>query len=422
MNENLLHYIWKHRLFTSPVLKSVSGENILVLKAGEHNHDAGPDFFNARIKIDYTEWAGNVELHLKTSDWEKHRHQNDKRYHNIILHVVYEHDKNSEQNCPVVELKPYISEELIHRYRQLILPQHRIPCADHLTHINALTLRHWMDRVLTERLQHKCEPIELLLAKTRNNFEETFYIWLMRALGLKVNADAFEQLATMLPLKILAKHKSNLLQLEALLLGCAGMLPTKSKDDYARQLQAEFNFLQHKYLLNTLPVERWKWLRLRPGNFPELRLAQMASLIHQSSHLLSRLLETEKVDDALLFFKVQASAYWNNHYRLGVESETTASKKLGTTTARLLLINAVIPFLFMYGERKHEPHIKEKALMWLEHLPAEQNSTLQEWAKLGINAQNAGDSQALLTLQKEYCNFTRCLECSIGHKILNSNA
>jgi hypothetical protein len=229
MNENLLHYIWKHRLFTSPVLKAVSGENILVLKAGEHNHDAGPDFFNARIKVDDTEWAGNVELHLKTSDWEKHRHQNDKRYHNIILHVVYEHDKNSEQNCPVVELKPYISEELIHRYRQLILPQHRIPCADHLTHINALTLRHWMDRVLTERLQHKCEPIELLLAKTRNNFEETFYIWLMRALGLKVNADAFEQLATLLPLKVLAKHKSNLLQLEALLLGCAGMLPTKTK-------------------------------------------------------------------------------------------------------------------------------------------------------------------------------------------------
>lgn len=421
MNEHLLHYLWKHRLFNVPVLHTVTGEEVMVLKAGEHNRDAGPDFFNARIRINSTEWAGNVELHLRTSDWNKHRHQHDARYANIILHVVYEHDADLAHNFPVLELKRYIEEDIIHRYRTLILPRHRIPCADHIKGVSPVVIRQWLDRVLTERLEKKCIPIKQQLVHTRNNYEETFYICLSRALGMQVNADAMEALAKQLPLKILLKHSHQLLQTEALLLGCAGLLPANTQDDYLNSLCTEFTFLQHKYGLRTLPPERWKWLRLRPSNFPELRLAQLAALVHKTPQLLGCMLSAQNTQDIYRVLKVSASAYWNTHYRLGVKSDPAKTKQMGETAIRLLLINAIIPFLFLYGEQRNLPDIKEKALEWLEQLPPEDNATLKAWKSLGIAPQHAGDSQSLLTLQKEYCNFTRCLDCHIGFRILNTH-
>lgn len=421
MNEHLLHYLWKHRLFNVPVLHTVTGEEVIVLKAGEHNHDAGPDFFNARIRINATEWAGNVELHLRTSDWNKHQHQHDARYTNIILHVVYEHDLDLPHNFPVLELKSCIDEEIIQRYRELILPRHRIPCADHIKEVSPVVIRQWLDRVLTERLEKKCAPLKQLLEHTLNNYEETFYICLSRAMGMQVNADAMEALAKQLPLKILLKHTHQLVQTEALLLGCAGLLPEKTNDDYLNTLKKEFAFLQHKYGLSSLPPERWKWLRLRPSNFPELRLAQLAALIHRTPQMLSYVLSAPSIQDVNRMLQVSASTYWNTHYRMGVNSQPAKVKQLGTTAIQLLLINAIIPFLFLYGEQRNLPEVKEKALEWLEQLPPEDNTILKAWKNLGIEPQHAGDSQSLLTLQKEYCNFTRCLDCRIGYQILNTH-
>jgi hypothetical protein len=422
MNEDLLHYLWKHRLFNASVLSTVSGEEVIVLKAGEHNHDAGPDFFNARIRINGTEWAGNVELHLRSSDWTKHKHHEDARYNSVILHAVYEHNLKETQPFPVVELRSYIREDVIDRYRQLLLPRHRIPCAQHIREVNTITIRQWLDRLLTERLEKKCQPIKQLLTHTRNNYEEAFYIWFFRALGLQVNADAMEALARILPYKILLKHSNNLKQTEALLLGCAGLLPKVSNDIYLQSLQDEFAFLQHKYTLHSLEPQQWRWLRLRPSNFPELRLAQLAALLHHTPQLLNLMLNAAKAADALRVLHVQASPYWNTHYRIGVPSSPGRIKKLGNTAAEVLLINAVIPFLFLYGEERHLPEMKEKAIQWLEQLPPEENRILKEWKKLGISAEHAGDSQSLLTLQKEYCNFTRCLDCRIGQHILNTHA
>jgi len=422
MDENLMQFIWKNRLLSQAPFLTTEQEEVSIIHPGEHNADAGPDFFNARVKIGDTLWAGNIELHLKTSDWNKHAHTADERYRHIILHVVYENDATVNVNCPVLELKKHISTALLEQYRDLMKNMNRVSCEYLLPQVKSISIKNWLDRLLVERMHDKCKPIEELLAATKNNFEETFYMVLMRSLGLKINSQAFELTARALPVKILSHHKSNLQQLEALFFGCAGLLhEPKKADAYTRELFNEFQFLKHKYNLEPIPAHYWKWLRLRPSNFPEVRLAQMAALVFNSSHLLSKTLECNTTTEVSKLFTAIPSPYWDTHYRLNKESGKR-KKPLGESYIQLLLINAIVPFVFMYGRKKGDEALEEKALNWLEQLPAENNTIIRLWGELGIKAQHAADSQALLKLKKDYCNFVRCLNCNIGKELLSKKA
>ncbi len=422
MDENLLQFIWKNRLLTRAPFLTTEQEEVSIIHPGEHNSDAGPDFFNARVKIGDTLWAGNIELHLKTSDWNKHAHTADERYSHIILHVVYENDTTVNVNCPVLELKNHISTALLEQYRDLMKNMNRVSCEFLLPQVKSISIKNWLDRLLVERMHDKCKPIEELLSATKNNFEETFYIILMRSLGLKINSQAFELTARALPVKILSRHKTNLQQLEALFFGCAGLLhEPKKADSYTRELFNEFQFLKHKYNLEPIPPHYWKWLRLRPSNFPEVRLAQMAALVFNSSHLLSKTIECATAAEVSKLFTALPSPYWDTHYRLNKESGKR-KKPLGESYIQLLLINAIVPFVFMYGRKKGDDALEEKALSWLEQLPAENNTIIRLWEELGIKAMHAADSQSLLKLKKDYCNFVRCLHCNIGKELLSKKA
>jgi len=423
--EEFLHYVWKLKLFDLKKLTTTDGLPIRLLDIGAHNHHAGPDFTNARIKIGPTQWAGSVEIHKKSSDWIKHQHQEDAAYNNTILHVVYEHDKAIRHPngdiIPTLELKDRIPSEYIKRYWQLLNNKYWVPCQPQVATNSQLTARlwMWMDRLVVERLERKTATIQAELQQTQNNWEEAFYRILARNFGVKQNTAPFEALAKSLPLLTLAKHKHNLMQLEALLLGQAGFLEEAFEEDYLQQLQGEYRFLRKKYQLHPLKASSWKFARMRPAAFPTIRLAQFAQLIHQSTHLFSKLLEATDVKALKALFDVQIGGYWDTHYRLGQKSRKR-KKSLGKGTVDLILINTVAPVLFVYGQAHGSQAHKERAIELLNSLSAEKNSIITKWDDLGLEAKNAFDSQALLQLKKYYCDQKRCLECAIGHKIIQT--
>lgn len=420
MKEDFIHYLWKYQLLF-PHLKTTTGEKVSVLKPGTHNFDSGPDFFNGRIRIGDTIWAGNIEIHLKSSDWYSHRHQDDPAYENIILHVVLNNDKivtriNNDQ-IPTLELKDKFDPAIYSRYYSFLNSDKWIACENQFTDVDYFKRMSWLDSLMVERLNQKAELVENELKNTGNDLQEVFYRKLARSFGFKTNSDTFELLAAQLPLKIIAKHKNDVKQIEALLFGIAGMLGKKFKDDYPTQLQKEYKFLSGKYSLKSIDKKLWKFMRLRPGNFPTIRISQFAQLIHRSSALLSQILETEKLSNATNLFKVTASDYWNNHFRFDVKSESKI-KTLGSSSVNLIAINTIIPFLFVYGKLKHDEHLQQKAIDWLDQLKAENNSITRNFSKLGLKPSNAMQSQALLQLKNKYCDQKRCLECRIGHEIL----
>jgi hypothetical protein len=423
MTEEFLHYIWKYKRYDSAELITQSGENIQVLKQGDHNTDAGPDFFNSKVKVGKTLWAGNVEIHIKSSDWKKHKHELDKAYDNVILHVVYENDeklfRKSGEEIPTLELKGKFDKQAFKKYLQFKDSKAWVPCATQLKSVESFTLNTWLDRLLVERLERKSVNISLCLEKNKNNWEETFYQQLARSFGFKVNSDPFELLAKSLPISVLARHKSSLFQIEALLYGQAGMLNKEFTDTYSQYLQNEYVFLQKKYKLKPIDTHLWKFLRLRPSNFPTIRIAQFAGLIHNSVHLLSKILEAKKTEDIKALFKVKASEYWQTHYLFDKASEKK-SKSLGSNSINNIIINTIVPFLFVYGKSKGEEKYVEGALSLLEKVEEEQNSIITKWKQYGVDADSAYRSQALLQLKNEYCLNKRCLECAVGAKLLQA--
>lgn len=425
MQEDFLHFCWKFRKFASPHLTTTDGETVTIIHPGQHNHDAGPDFAQARVKIGDLIWAGDLEIHTYSRFWHQHEHHKDPAYNNVILHVVYRDDKpvykENGQRMPTVELAPHIDLELVQRYEALIAHKSWVPCAAQLKSVDAVVWTTWLERLAIERMEQRVQELETVLQWTNNNWEEAFYIRLMRYMGMKVNATPFEQVAKSLPLKLLAKHKNQLLPLEAMLFGQAGLLAQIFTDAYPVELQKEYDFLRKKYALQPIPASAWKWMRLRPANFPTIRLAQMAQLIFQSQHLFSRVLEAEDVTTLSRFFDVTPSTYWRNHYQFDKQSRTRV-KKLGKTAINNLLINTVIPFVFFYGRYKSQPNLQEKALNWLAALPPEKNSITSKWAALVRPAAHAGESQAMLQLKKNYCDPVRCLQCAVGNKILQQSS
>ena len=419
MKESLLHYVWQNKLFTVHNLLTTEGEEVEVIDVGKYNTDAGPDFFNAKIKIAGTMWAGNIEIHSNSSDWNRHNHQNDKAYDNVILHIVHKFDteifRTDGERIPQLELTfPAHIEE---NYQQLINEKKWIPCADKIQSVPSIFIQSWKNALLTERLQKKMYLIEDLLRESNNHWEEAFYLTIARTFGFNTNSQAFESLAKSLPLSILGKNKNDLFQLEALLFGQSGLFESAIEDEYLLTLKKEYNFLRVKYQLKPINGEQWKLLRLRPDNFPHIRIAQFASLIHDSSKLFSKIIENPDVEFIKKLFNSQPSHYWNNHYIFGTKS-LFRIKKLGKQSIDGILINSIVPFLYCYANYKNYDDLKDKALQMLEKIPPEKNAIILQWQSHGISSDSAYDSQALLHLKKQYCSQKDCLRCRIGLKVL----
>ncbi|MFT3901771.1 MAG: DUF2851 family protein [Niabella sp.] len=418
ISEQLLQFIWQFQYYERVSLQTTTGEALQIISAGSHNTNQGPDFINAKIRIGHTLWAGSVELHVKASDWDRHKHQQDANYRNVILHVVYENDM-TDNNIPVLVLEGRISGRLLGRYEQWMRNRAFIPCEDSIGKVPDLTLTLWKERLIVERLIRKAEVVKEYAAQTNYHWEEVFWWMLARSFGMKVNADAFEAIARSISVNTLAKHKHNLVQIESLLLGQAGMLNGTFEDAYPQMLQKEYLFLQKKYALPHVhqPVH---FLRMRPGNFPSLRLAQLAALVQRSSHLFSKILEASDVQQVCQLLDVTANDFWHYHYRLD-DSSVYREKRLGKTAIANICINAVVPVLFAYGSYKGQEAIKDKAISWLQQLDAEQNHITKGFASLGIKSASAWDSQSLLELKTQYCDLRKCLHCAVGNKILKES-
>jgi hypothetical protein len=416
MNERLLQFIWQYLYFNQNQLTATNGQVTQILSQGILNNNQGPDFLHAKILMNQVTWAGNIELHIKTSDWDKHGHTYDEHYNNIILHVVWEHDVKDQQSIPVLELKNRISNSLLSRYNELMQQNQFIPCEKQITGIEELVWINWKERMVAERLFEKNEKINQLLKLTNFHWEEVFWQMLARNFGIPVNTDVLEAVAISISVNILAKHKNQIHQLEALLLGQAGLLNQEFTEDYPLMLQKEYLFLKKKHQLQPIAF-LMNFLRMRPSNFPTIRLAQLAMLIHESSHLFSKILEATDLETIKKLLSVTANDYWHYHYTLN-EASAYKVKKMGNMMVENILINTVIPVLFSYAIHHNKDELKQKAIQWLQQLPKEKNSVTKKWEACSVKHENAFDSQALLYLKKNYCKAKLCLNCAIGNSIL----
>lgn len=418
MTERLLQFIWQFQYFNRGALQTTKQETIEILSQGIINSNQGPDFSNARIRIGDTLLAGTIEIHVKASEWEKHQHHNDGNYKNVILHVVFENDKIIGNNVPVLELSSRISNSMLQQYDRLMQSNSFIACAGNIHLVKELTWFSWKERLMAERLTRKAITVHEILKEHKIHWEETFWILLARSFGTKVNADAFEAIARSISINTLAKHKASIHQLEALLLGQGNLLNEVFEEEYPRLLQREYRFLKTKYKLKPIEIPV-HFLRMRPGNFPTIRLAQLATLIQQSSHLFSKILETDRLEDAKKWLQCTANDFWHYHYQLHVPSHFK-KKSLGETTISSIIINTVVPAVFAYALYHDSTPQKTKALRWLEELQSENNSILSGFNALSVPSKSAYDSQSLLELKNEYCIKKRCLECSVGNAILKN--
>lgn len=419
MKEDLLQYAWLYRLYDDNQLQTVDGEPISVINVGELNRDAGPDFFNVKVKIGGTIWAGNVEIHVAASDWHKHHHDEDPRYDSVVLHVVDRSDTRIRRAngdlIPQVEMR--LDAATLAKYEDFRRPHQWIHCEKHWERITHEYLQLQLCRMLHLRLSRKTEEIFTLLKQNRNNWSEVFYRLLAKSFGMHTNALPFDQLAQSLPLPCLAKHKDHPEQLEALFFGQAGLLETTPSDDYEALLQREYNFLRHKFGLTPIDPSLWKFARMRPNNSPYVRIAQLASLVHQSNNLFSKVLEMKNPSSIRQTLQTDVSPYWHTHMKFGATSPTS-TKRMSDTTLDLLIINAVCPALYAYAIQKEDEETQDRMMTILEQIPAERNHTVEGWKRFGLCVETAFQSQALIELKTQYCDMRKCLQCSIGHKLL----
>jgi hypothetical protein len=420
MTEEFLHYIWQYKLFA---LNSTleSGETFVVLNSGEKNTDSGPDFFNARIRIGETTWAGNVEIHLYSTDWYRHNHETDKNYDNIILHVVWKNDQSIVRTdgnlIPVLELEGKIFESAWKTYLQFMASKTWIPCQRYLHDLEPVIITSWLDRLLLERFERKTQAAASILDRYNNDWNQAFYHMLAVNMGFKINSDVFALLASSLPFPYLLKHADNLFQLEAIVFGQAGLLDGSFSEGYPNDLQKEYRFLQAKFSLQPIDGHLWRFMRLHPANFPTVRLAQFASIIHYSNGLFSQVIENMNTEYLIDLLSSAPSAYWENHYIFDKVSPKLV-KRPGKDAAHSLLINLVAPFIFVFGSQTFSEEHKRYSITLLESLPPEKNSVISMWKSLGIDALSGAQSQALLELKNNYCNFKKCLSCRFGNTLL----
>ncbi len=423
MNEDFLHFLWKKQLLGTDLLLGTQKEKIRILDPGEMNNDAGPDFFNSKIKIDGILWAGNVEIHIKSSDWIRHRHKSDPVYNSVILHVVLEDDKpiarNDGQLIPTLVVQP--NQKYFNKYIEIIKSRLWIPCEKELFKVDPFRIKHWLGKVLVERLEDKTEDFNTILKQNKNNWEESFYQGMAKSFGFKVNNLQFERLSRSLPLKYLLQNKESLFRIEALFFGQSGLIEGNIfGDEYFQSLGREHDFLKQKYKLKPIEGHLWKFMRMRPMNFPTIRIAQFAAMIYSSENLFSKVIASETIEEMTSIFKFEVSPYWNNHYQFNKVS-VSKSKKIGLISQYSIIINTIIPFLFIYGKMKGKENIINRAIDFLDKIPGEKNHIIREWNRIGVESNSAFYSQSLIQLKNSYCKNKRCLDCEIGNQIIIFN-
>lgn len=421
MTEAFLQYVWQHQLICTDKLFTTDNEEVTIIKIGTFNSDAGPDFLNAKIKIGETIWCGDVEIHIKSSDWDLHRHYQQESYNSVILHAVASFDKDvfssRKQKIPTIILP--ILPHVTYNYTKLSDISSGIRCKKQISDVDSFRITMFLERLVAERFEDKSNRIIDLYHKNGNDWEVSLYQQLAKSFGFKINNDAFENLAHSLPLHILEKHKNELFSIESLLFGQANIWST-NPDEYETRLRKEYEFLQKKYTLTPISSTWWKFARMRPHNFPTIKIAQFAKLLHTTQSLVSILLEINTLSDIRKLFRCEASEYWKSHFIFGKQS-TSHQAILGEKSIDTIIINTVIPFLYAYGKERNDMDSRQKAYDLLMEIPAEQNSILSKWEKCGIKALNAYDSQGLLQLFNNYCKSGNCIHCNIGHIILKKS-
>lgn len=417
--EQLLHYVWKHKIFPLKELKTTTGQQVEVIDTGLANTDAGPDFFNAKLKLDGVLWIGNIEIHERSSDWFKHGHHADAGYNSVILHIASEIDteisRSNGERIPQIQL--ICPEAVRTNYKELLETDSYPPCYRIIPSLPPFTAHSWMTALQMERFEQKATLLNERLKRCQGNWEDAFFITLARNFGFGLNGDAFETWAHRLPFRAVDKHRNDLFQIEAIFFGQAGILEDSDGDGYYLRLKKEYTYLQHKFGLIPMDASLWRFLRLRPANFPHIRIAQLACLYHRAYGLLSRIMETETLQGVRDILKGGTSEYWLTHYTFGGSSHSRP-KTLSNTSLDLLIINTVVTFLYAYGLHKGNRVLCARAGSFLEELKAENNYITRMWEQCGMKASNAADSQALIQLKKEYCDKKKCLYCRIGYEYL----
>ena len=421
MQEELLHYVWQHKKFNTLNLKTTHKDSVSIVSVGQHNLNAGPDFFNAQLNIGEQLWAGNVEVHIKSSDWYVHNHETDSAYDNVILHVVYEHDteiyRKDNSVIPTLELKAFINKDVLHNYQKLFANQNKwINCESDFAAIPELTLNNWLERLFFERLERKAKTIDELLIASKNDWEAVLFKLLAKNFGLKVNGEAFFSLAKSIDFSVVRKLQSKPEQLEALFFGQAGLLNDDIQDVYYLGLQKEYAFLKQKFGLTNTQVVPLQFFRLRPPNFPTIRLSQLAILYNKHNNLFSKVIATNTIDELYSLFKISTSEFWENHYTFSKVSKTS-KKMLTKSFIDLLLINTILPLKFCYAKQKGKLN-DEVILTIAQHITSEKNSIVNAFNNLKEVSTSALQSQALLQLKVEYCDKNKCLQCAIGNSLI----
>ncbi len=421
--EKFFQFIWKYQLFKPIELTTVTNQKIEVIYQGDFHHHSGPDFQNARIIIGNTQWVGNVEIHIRSSDFLLHGHAKDENYKNIILHVVYENDKEIEllkkMNVPTLELKPIIPLEAFEKYQSLQNCNDDMACGSLIKLVPPIIVTNQLEARMVERLEFKCEEIRSNLQKNNNNWEETFYWLLGKHWGMKVNSEPFEWLVRSTPLTLIKRHQDHLMQLESLFLGQAGLLETTFRDEYPKKLQNEYAFLKRKYQLNSISSHSWKYLRMRPSNFPQLRIAGFASLFHFRPNFFQIILLEKDLNLALQSCQTPLSDYWKTHY-LPDKTSSALQSGQGAIMVQNIFINCVVPFLFCYGRERGILEYEQKAIDWSTQLKGEKNFITNKWLGYGVKSQNSVDSQGMIQQFNYYCRHKKCIECSVGTFLLKN--
>lgn len=419
--EEFLHYVWRLNLYDQSRLFTTHGEEVIISDQGILNNNDGPDFLNAKISVAGTIWAGNIEIHIHSSDWYRHGHQLDPAYDNVILHVVFEQDKEvyrADGNAiPCLQLKDKIDLRLIEKYKRLISSASWVPCAGQIDSAPEITITSWLERLLVERLEQKTNRFRLMMDYHKNDWEACYHEVLASGFGIQKNRQPFELLARKVPFKLVSRLRDQPTQIEALFFGAAGFLDRKYEEKYPTILKNEFNYLQKKFGIQPLKKEIWRFLRLRPSGFPTLRIAEFVAFILNGKSDFRDLIECEDFSNLRESFIQPIPEYWSNRYSFDKES-TFRKKLLGKDAVNRILINSVIPFLFLYGKERNEEKIMEKSLSWMQSIPSEDNKVIKNWNGVGIRSKNAAESQALIQLKKFYCDKKRCLECAIGNSVI----
>lgn len=425
MREDLLHFIWKYKKLQLSELETSGKEAVEILDVGTHNNLSGPDFFNSKVKINEQLWAGNVEIHLKSSDWYAHHHERDANYNNVILHVVWEDDcevfRSDNSKIPTLELKKYISSQLLKTYKELFDQDKKafINCEKDIVEVDTFTTQNWLERIYFERLERKAVWVSDLLEQSKNDWERVLFVMLLKNFGLNVNGEAFLSLAMAIEFAVIRKLQSNIFQLESVFYGMSHLLDKEQvPDTYYLELQKEFYHQKNKFGLRQDGVQKPEFFKLRPPNFPTIRLSQMANLYVQHQNLFDKIISATNVEELYSIFEVTTSSYWDNHFTFGTVSKKS-KKRLTKKFIDLLLINTILPLKFCYAKHLGKD-VGNEILHIVSKIKKEDNSIITNFKKLGLPIENAKDSQALLQLYHEYCSKNKCLQCAVGSRLIGS--